>query len=91
VFQFAGKGTVAKAMPASPGCITYAARNGAHFWPFDGWQVSLGTSVLAEVQPRLWGSYTVSGLVPARQNAFTAASWLRDADMAGSAAAVAAT
>ena len=86
VFQFAGQGTVAKATHAGLPWLHHIRRKcpGAHFWPFDGWQMPPGASVLAEVHPRLWkGSYAVDGLTPAQQNAFTVASWLRDADMDG--------
>ncbi|MEQ9258619.1 MAG: hypothetical protein RIG84_05940 [Roseovarius sp.] len=90
VFQFEGQGAIAKATHAGLPWLQHIRRAcpGAHFWPFDGWQVPDGASVLAEVHPRLWkGSYEVDGLTPAQQNAFTVASWLRDADMDGRIAA----
>ncbi len=86
VFQFEGQGAIAKATHAGLPWLHYIRGicPHVHFWPFDGWQVSPGTSVLAEVHPRLWkGLYEAEGLTPAQQNAFAVASWLRDADMDG--------
>lgn len=86
VFQFEGQGAIAKATHAGLPWLHHIRGKcpRAHFWPFDGWQVSPGTSVLAEVHPRLWkGLYETEGLTPAQQNAFAVASWLRDADMDG--------
>ncbi|MEQ8895942.1 MAG: hypothetical protein RID23_02545 [Roseovarius sp.] len=90
VFQFAGQGTVAKATHAGLPWLHLIRGKcpRAHVWPFDGWQVPPGASVLAEVHPRLWkGSYAVDGLAPAQQNAFSVARWLRDADIDGRIAA----
>lgn len=62
-----------------------------HVWPYDGWGVPDGASVLAEIYPRLWSAdYPNDGRTPDQQDAFAAASWLRDADMGcGLAAALA--
>ena len=90
VFQFEGQGATAKATHAGLPWLHHIRGKcpRAHFWPFDGWQVSPGTSVLTEVHPRMWrGEYEAAGLSPAQRNAFTVASWLRDADMEGRIAA----
>ncbi len=90
VFQFDGQGTVAKTSHAGLPWLHRIRSNcpNAHFWPFDGWQTPPGASVLAEVHPRLWkGRHAANGLAPAQKNAFTVASWLRDADMDGRIAA----
>src|ERR1700760_1871326 len=51
------KGSVAKSTHAGiPWLQFIRQRLGArvHFWPFDGWEVPAGRSVIVEVYPRLW-------------------------------------
>jgi hypothetical protein len=56
VFQFEVQGAVAKATYAGLPWLRYLRRElggKVHFWPFDGWDVPHGRSVLAEVYPSL--------------------------------------
>jgi hypothetical protein len=56
-----------------------------HFWPFDGWDIPEGRSVVAEVYPSLW-----IRRVPKEdrdgdeQAAYAVAAWLQRADRSGS-------
>ncbi len=56
-----------------------------HFWPFDGWEVPDGRSVVAEVYPSLWmRRFPRVGRDGDEQAAFAAAAWLQRADRDGS-------
>ncbi len=56
VFHFDVPGSVAKSSHAGLPWLRYIRLHapGAHFWPFDGWDVPPGRSVVAEVYPSLW-------------------------------------
>jgi hypothetical protein len=56
-----------------------------HFWPFDGWDIPVGRSAIAEVYPRLWSR----GLARTgdQHDAYSIAAWLRRADHDGGLAA----
>ena len=57
VFHFDMQGSVAKSTHAGLPWLRYLRRQTAdqlHFWPFDGWSVPAGRSVVAEVYPSLW-------------------------------------
>jgi hypothetical protein len=59
VFHFDVPGSVAKSTHAGLSWLLYLRSNTdgkAHFWPFDGWDLSVGGSVVAEVYPSLWSS-----------------------------------
>jgi hypothetical protein len=88
VFQFDIQGAVAKATYAGLPWLRRLRRElGAkvHFWPFDGWDVPEGKSVVAEVYPSLWMKR-----FPRQQRdndqhaAYSVAAWLRRADLNGS-------
>jgi hypothetical protein len=65
--------------------IRQHVKDGVHFWPFDGWNVPPGRSVVAEVYPALWSrTFPSEGRTPDHQDAFATAEWLRRADMDGS-------
>jgi len=87
VFHFDVQGSVAKSTHAGLPWLRYLrqqARGRAHFWPFDGWEVPSGCSVVAEVYPSLWsGSFPRDGRSPDQHDAFAAAEWLRRADRDG--------
>ena len=52
-----------------------------HFWPFDGWEICEGRSVIVEVYPRIWKGGAVSkGSTPHRKDAYVIARWMREAD-----------
>lgn len=56
-----------------------------HFWPFDGWEIPEGKSVVAEVYPASWmRRFPRDGRDPDEQAAFAAARWLQRADTNGS-------
>ena len=59
-----------------------------HFWPFDGWEIPAGRSVIAEVYPALWSrSFAREGRAPDQHDAYCVAAWLARADHDGSLAA----
>lgn len=52
-----------------------------HFWPFDGWEICKGRSVIVEVFPRIWkGDIVGKGSTDHRKDAYVVARWMRDAD-----------
>jgi len=87
VFQFDVQGQVATSTHAGlPWLRFLRAHCGekVHFWPFDGWNVPDGRSVLAEVYPSLWmRRFDREGRDPDRHAAFATAAWLRRADLDG--------
>jgi len=57
VFHFDVQGSVAKSTHAGIPWLRHLRQRTAgrvHFWPFDGWQIPSGRSVVAEVYPALW-------------------------------------
>ena len=89
VFRFDVLGAVATSTHAGLPWLRYLREHGAgrvHFWPFDGWEVPVGKSVVAEVYPSLWmRRFPNDGKrTPDQQAAYAAAAWLRRADLAGS-------
>jgi hypothetical protein len=87
VFHFDVPGSVAKSTHAGiPWLLFIRRRLGArvHFWPFDGWDVPAGRSVIAEVYPRIWsGSFAPEGRTPDQHDAYSVARWLSLADHRG--------
>ena len=87
VFHFDVQGSVAKSTHAGIPWLRYlrnALGQRVHFWPFDGWDVPHGPSVIAEVYPSLWSkAYPRDDRTQDQHDAFSVASWLRDADVAG--------
>lgn len=87
VFHFDVQGSVAKSTHAGLPWLRYLRRHVAgrvHFWPFDGWEVPIGRSVVAEVYPRLWSwSFPPEGRNTDQRDAYAAAEWLRCADRDG--------
>ena len=56
-----------------------------HFWPFDGWEIPEGRSVVAEVYPSLWKRrYPKNDRDGDEQAAYAVAAWLQRADRKGS-------
>jgi hypothetical protein len=88
VFHFNVQWSVAKSTHAGIPWLRYIrqhAKDGVHFWPFDGWSVPLNCSVVAEVYPALWSrTFPSAGRTPDQQDAFATAEWLRRADANGS-------
>lgn len=90
VFQFEVQGAVAKATYAGLPWLRYLRRelNGkVHFWPFDGWDVPHGGSVIAEVYPSLWMKrFHRQDRNSDQHAAYSVAVWLRRAELNGSVA-----
>ncbi|HVR36833.1 MAG TPA: hypothetical protein VMS21_13375 [Methylomirabilota bacterium] len=88
VFQFDMQGQVANSTHAGLPWLRFIQRqcgDRVHFWPFDGWKIPAGRSVVAEVYPSLWiGRLPAEGRDPDQQAACVAAAWLRRADLADS-------
>jgi hypothetical protein len=88
VFHFDVPGSVAKATHAGLPWLRYIRQQTGkyvHFWPFDGWAVPPGRSVIAEVYPSLWkGVHLHKERTPDQRDAFTIAAWLRRVDGDGS-------
>ena len=87
VFHFDVPGQVAKSTHAGLPWLLYLRRQlgeRVHFWPFDGWQIPAGQSALVEVYPALWKhAYAVNGRTADQHDAYSAAAWLRQADLDG--------
>ena len=87
VFHFDAQGSVAKSTHAGiPWLRFLRAQLGARaqFWPFDGWELQAGRSLIAEVCPSMWRqAYPLEGATGDQQDAHAVASWLRDADASG--------
>jgi hypothetical protein len=87
VFHFDVPGSVAKSTHAGLPWLRFIRQQlgqRLHFWPFDGWDVPAGRSVIAEVYPRLWNR----GLAPEKRtqdqhDAYCIAAWLSRADHDG--------
>lgn len=87
VFQFDVQGQVAKSTHAGiPWLrrIRQAAGGKVHFWPFDGWSVPEGKSVIAEVYPSLFTRrYSGASRTADQQAAYAVARWLSECDTQG--------
>ncbi len=88
VFQFDVPGQVAASTHAGLPWLRFIrdrCRERVHFWPFDGWEVPAGRSVLAEVYPSLWTRrFPAEGRNGDQHAAYVVAAWLRRADADGS-------
>ena len=82
-FQFDVQGQVAKSTHAGiPWLyrIRQAVGKKVHFWPFDGWSVPEGRSVIAEVFPSmLRRRYPTEERTVDQQDAYAVARWLKEA------------
>lgn len=87
VFHFDVPGSVAKSTHAGlPWLLALRARlrDRLHCWPFDGWQIPAGRSVLAEVYPALCTrAFPIDGRTPDQHDAYAVAAWLRQTDLDG--------
>lgn len=88
VFQFDVQGQVAASTHAGLPWLRFLRQRGGarlHFWPFDGWEIPPGKSVVAEVYPSLWMKrFPVEDRNPDQHAAFAAAAWLQRADRSDS-------
>lgn len=87
VFRFDVQGSVAKSTHSGLPWLLFLRRlvgDRLHFWPFDGWDVPDGLSVLAEVYPSLWSrSFPSDGRTPDQHDAYSVAAWMRNTDREG--------
>lgn len=87
VFQFDVQGSVAKSTHAGlpfVAALRATHRPRLHVWPFDGFEVPAGRSLLAEVFPsRLRRRYSRGNRRPDEQDAYAVAAWLSDMDRRG--------
>lgn len=88
VFHFDVQGSVAKSTHAGiPWLlfIRHALGDRVHFWPFDGWDIPVGKSVVLEAYPKLWSAAFPAGDRTADQHdAYSIAAWLAQATTDGS-------
>lgn len=88
VFLFDVQGSVAKSTFAGLPWLLYLRKHckrQLHFWPFDGWEIPEGKSVVAEVYPALWMRRFPRGDRDSdEQAAFATAAWLQRVDHNGS-------
>ena len=86
-FQFDVQGSVAKSTHAGLPWLLWlrqAAEARVHFWPFDGFDVPEGRSVIAEAYPALYKRrYEKADRTPDEHDAWSIAAWLKDADQRG--------
>lgn len=82
VFQFDVQGQVAKSTHAGIPWLRrmrVAAGDRLHFWPFDGWRVPEGKSVIAEVYPSILRKrYPREKRTTDEQDAYCIARWLKE-------------
>ena len=88
VFQFDVNGSVAKSTHAGIPFLLQlrrAVRERVHFWPFDGWTIPDGKSVVTETYPSLFRNrYAREDRTGDQQDAFAVSKWLCEMDIAGS-------
>ena len=91
VFHFNVQGSVAKSTHAGIPWLRFMRQRlggRVHFWPFDGWEIPAGRSVIAEVYPALWSrGFARKGRTGDQHDAYSIAAWLSRADRDGSLAA----
>jgi hypothetical protein len=88
VFHFDCQGSVAKSTHAGLPWLRFIRErcgDRVHFWPFDGWEIPAGRSVLAEVYPSVWmRQFPADDRTDDQHAAYSVAAWLRGADADGS-------
>ena len=86
VFHFDVPGSVAKSTHAGLPWLRYIRSHApdVHFWPFDGWDISEGRSVVAEVYPSVLSpGFAQENRNDDQHDAFSAAEWMRRSDLDG--------
>jgi len=88
VFHFDVPGSVAKSTHAGLPWLRYIRQqlgDRLHFWPFDGWNIPAGRSVIVEVYPSLWSrGFASEDRTADQHDAYSVAAWMRRADLDGS-------
>jgi hypothetical protein len=86
-WRFDVLGSVATSTHAGLPWLLYLRRQckrPVHFWPFDGWDIPEGKSVVAEVYPALWmRRFQRDGRDGDEQAAYATAAWMQRADRNG--------
>ena len=84
VFMFDIQGSVAKSTFAGLPWLLYLqnwCKRPIQFWPFDGWEIPEGKSVVTEVYPALWmRRFDRDGRDGDEHAAYAAAAWLQRVD-----------
>jgi len=84
VFHFDVPGSVAKSTHAGLPWLLYLRkrlRQTVHFWPFDGWEIPYGHSVILESYPALWSkAFSIEDRTQDQHDAYSIASWVARAD-----------
>ena len=84
VFHFDVQGSVAKSTHAGIPWLRFIRdrlTSRVHFWPFDGWQIPSGRSVIAEAYPALWSrGFDKENRNQDQHDAYSVAAWLSQAD-----------
>jgi hypothetical protein len=87
VFHFGVPGSVAHSTHAGLPWLRYLRRQlggHIHFWPFDGWDIPSGRSMIAEVYPSLWSrTFAREGRTVDQHDAYSVAAWMRRSDLDG--------
>lgn len=87
VFHFDVQGSVAKSTHSGIAWLWYLRRQFGeqlHVWPFDGWEVPAGKSVLLEAYPALYKTeFAPQDRTPDQHDAYSIARWLCQADRDG--------
>lgn len=89
VFLFDVQGSVAKSTHAGLPWLLWLremrrSRSRVHFWPFDGFEVPEGKSVVAEVYPALYKRrFPKANRTSDEHDAWSIAAWLQDTDRRG--------
>ena len=88
VFRFGVQGQVATSTHAGLPWLLYIRRelrDRVHFWPFDGWEIPKGKSVIAEVYPALWKRRfeRAADMNDHQHDAYSVAGWLSHMDQNG--------
>ena len=88
VFRFDVQGSVAKSTHSGIVWLRFIRPqlgSHVHFWPFDGWDIPAGRSVIAEVYPALWNrTFAPEERTSDQHDAYCVAAWLSRADKDGS-------
>lgn len=88
-FHFDVPGSVAKSTHAGLPWLLYimmrTKEKPPHFWPFHGWEIPAGASVIAEVYPALWSKdFPREGRTDDQHDSYCVTAWMRESDRDGS-------
>ena len=87
VFHFDVQGSVAKSTHSGIPWLRFIRQrlsDQAHFWPFDGWDISAGRSAIVEVYPALWNrGFAREERTGDQHDAFSIAAWFSRVDRDG--------